>query len=737
MSIVRLDGVVREVGDFVILDHVDASIAAGDRIGLVGPNGAGKTTLLRLVAGLDEPDGGEIHRKRALTVALLPQEAHVDSAFIEAASLRLAVRAGAVRLEELEASLRRLEHEGRVTEPEYENLQHEFAVKDGYALDQRVEAALSGLGFERREWDRPPIFLSGGEQTRAVLARLLLADPELLLLDEPTNHLDLGALEWLEEHLGRRHGSLIVASHDRAFLDATVTRTWELRDRRLTPFRGSYASYARQREERDMRAAAEAEARAGEIAREQDLIQQYRHQRKHGKMHEHEARLEALQPLERRRSEARLKLPTEALAGGALARSYESVVRAEELVVGYRAVRPSSADEAAPETADGADGADAARSRPDAAGSAGISGSAGGAASAPAETPVARVPWLELRRGDRIGIVGPNGAGKTTLLRTIAGELTPLDGALDLGRNVQLAYLAQLRDAPIAGATVLDALLDEMPLTPAAARSHLARFLFRGDDVFKEVSALSGGERSRLELALLFLLPANLLLLDEPTNHLDIPAREALEAFMAGTAATVLVVSHDRRLLEKVCESLWVVDDGLAVPFEGGYRAWRAAVSDGWTVKAAAEREAGRLHGGRARETGGRPPGNTVWASSPGPRSRSSRPAASSPGRGRATSAVGTTREGVPAPASQAAIAASGQPAVKVSKDAYRRRKAQIDEELARLNERKLRLESALLDPGVHGNFVELRRVSGDLAAVNEALAAAEEAWLELEEAAP
>ena len=215
MSIVRLAGVVREVGDFVILDHVDASISAGDRIGLVGPNGAGKTTLLRLVAGLDEPDGGEVHRKRGLTVALLPQEAHVDSDFIEAASLRLAVRAGAVRLEELEASLRRREHEGRVTEPEYENLQHEFAVKDGYALDQRVEAALSGLGFERREWDRPPTFLSGGEQTRAVLARLLLADPELLLLDETTNHLDLGALEWLEDHLGRRHGSLVVASHHR------------------------------------------------------------------------------------------------------------------------------------------------------------------------------------------------------------------------------------------------------------------------------------------------------------------------------------------------------------------------------------------------------------------------------------------------------------------------------------------------------------------------------------------
>ncbi len=327
--------------------------------------------------------------------------------------------------------------------------------------------------------------------------------------------------------------------------------------------------------------------------------------------------------------------------------------------------------------------------------------------------------------------MGPNGAGKTTLLRTIAGELTPLDGALDLGRNVQLSYLAQLRDAPIPGATVLDALLDEMPLTPAAARGHLARFLFRGDDVFKEVSALSGGERSRLELALLFLLPANLLLLDEPTNHLDIPAREALEAFMAGTDATLLVVSHDRRLLEKVCGSLWVVDDGVAVPFDGGYRAWRTAMADGWTVKAAAEREAVRFHGGRARETGGRRPGVAVGTSSPGPRSRSSRPVASSPGSGRTTSAGAATEKGV------SASLVPRPPVAKVSKDAYRRRRAQIDEELARLNERKQHLESALLDPGVHGNFVELRRVSGDLAIVDEALAAAEEAWLELEEAAP
>jgi ATP-binding cassette subfamily F protein 3 len=692
MSIVRVEGVVREVGDFVILDHVDAAVAAGDRIGLVGPNGAGKTTLLRLIAGLDEPDQGEVHRKRGLAVAMLRQEANVDLDFTEAPSLRLAVRGGAVRLQELERILRQMEEAGRVTEPDYERLQHEFDHRDGYGLDQRVEAALSGLGFAREEWDRPPTNLSGGEQTRAALARLLLADPDLLLLDEPTNHLDLSALEWLELHLGRRHGSLIVASHDRALLDATVNRVWEMRDRRLTPFRGSYSAYARQREERDIRAEGDAEDRAGAIARERELVQLYRHQRKYSKMHEHEARLEALQPLEKRKTDSKLRLPTEALAGGGPARSYETVVRAEGLVVGYAVAGVAA-------RGDGGARSDT-------------------TVAARTETPVARIPWLELRRGDRVGIVGPNGAGKTTLLRTIAGELAPLDGALDLGRNVQLTYLAQLRDTPIPGATVLDAILDALPLTQGAARGHLARFLFRGDDVFKEVAALSGGERSRLELALLFLLPANLLLLDEPTNHLDIPAREALEAFMATTDATLLVVSHDRRLLEKVCDSLWVVDDGLAVPFDGRYRAWRAAVADGWTVKAAAESETRRLHGGRSAPDGRKPAGTV------GSQARKSE--ARSGGGAAASIAPGSGSDGAHRP-----------PIAKLSKDAYRRRKIQLEEELASLTERKRTLEEALGDPAVHGNFLELRRVSGELANVDVAVATAEEAWLEMEEAAP
>jgi ATP-binding cassette subfamily F protein 3 len=293
--------------------------------------------------------------------------------------------------------------------------------------------------------------------------------------------------------------------------------------------------------------------------------------------------------------------------------------------------------------------------------------------------------------------------------------LPPLDGALTFGHNVQLGYLAQLREAAIPGATVLDALLEAIPVTPGEARSYLARFLFRGDDVAKEVRSLSGGERSRLELALLGIQPSNLLLLDEPTNHLDIPAREAIESFMAESPATLLVVSHDRRLLETVCEKLWVVDDDRAAPFDGGYRAWRTAVAAGWTVAAALEAEAKRLHAGAGKPVVGSRPvaGQTV--------------ARASNGNGR-----------TPGTASPPAIARPrARKLEKLSKDAYRKQRAALDGELTRLGLRKSHLELAMADPGVAANFVELRRVTSELADVGAALQAAEDAWLELEERAP
>jgi ATP-binding cassette, subfamily F, member 3 len=685
VSLVRLEGVVREIGTFVILDQVDAAIAVGERVGLVGPNGAGKTTLLRIVAGRDEADRGTVTRRRQLSLGLLSQEAHFDEAFMAAPDLRAAVRHGATHLEKMAAELEHLEHGGHAAGNRYADLQHRFEVLGGYTLDQRVDEALSGLGFARDEWLRPPTALSGGQQTRAALARLVVADPDLLLLDEPTNHLDINAIEWLEEHLRRRSGALLVASHDRAFLDATVARVWELRDRRLTVFRGDYSSYHRQRVERDLRAEKDAESQSDAMERETDLVQRYRSQRKHTKMHEHEARLEKLKAdrIEApRRSSRTLRLHGRSIAGGPV-RSGELVVRMDDMAVGYLPGRGAL-------NPDGTE--------------------------APEPVTVARAPFLAAQRGERIGIVGPNGAGKTTLLRTIAGDLPPLDGMIVFGHQVQPGYLAQLRDAAIPGATVLDAIMEAIPVTPGEARGYLARFLFRGDDVFKEVRALSGGERSRLELALLGILPANLLLLDEPTNHLDIAAREAIEAFLAETPGTLLVVSHDRRLLETICERLWVVDEALAVPFDGGYRAWRQAVADGWTVVAEASRRQNRLRPG-----------------TPGSRQDAAPAQASTVRKGGSTAPV---RVGVKA-ALQTTPVERPKRRPKLSKETYRRRREAVDGELARLGLRKSQLELAIGTPSIAANFVEMRRVTSELADVDRALAEAEDAWLELEELAP
>jgi ATP-binding cassette subfamily F protein 3 len=661
--------VAREIGALVVLDGIQAAVAAVERIGLVGANGAGKTTLLRIIAGSEETDRGEVQRRRGLSVGLLAQEAHLDEAFAAAPDLRAAVRRGAVALEALEAQLQSLEEAGAAGSTAYAELVARFAALDGWTLDQQVAEALSGLGFSAEEMARSPEDLSGGQQTRAALARLLVADPNLLLLDEPTNHLDLAALEWLEEALRRRRGALIVASHDRAFLDATVSRVWELRDGRLTAFRGDYSAYARQREERDARQRREADLREAVIEKERALVQTYRSQRKHRKMHEHEARLARLDRVQVHREGPSLRLDR---ALGRLApRSGELVLRLEGLAVGY----PGGPD-------------------------------------------VARAVHLEASRGERIGIVGPNGSGKTTLLRVVAGELQPRAGRLVFGANVQLGYLAQVRSNPLAGETVLDALLAAIPLTPGEARAYLARFLFRGDDVSKEVRRLSGGERSRLELALLGIVPSNLLLLDEPTNHLDIPAREALEAFLRETPATLLVVSHDRRLLEITCDRLWVVDAGAIVPFEGGYRAWRTAVAGGWRAADELAREEERFRGraGKAARAGH---AATAPAGSP---------AVARPSTGTAGLVHG-----------QPAAAAAGHHArgPRLSKDAYRRQKALIEDDLTRLGLRRTHLELALLDPAIIANFVELRRVTSELADVDQALAAAEEAWLLAEERAP
>ena len=689
MSLVRLEGVVREIGTFVILDRIDAAIAAGR---------AGRPRRSQRRRQDDAAaDRGRPRRGR-------PRDGHAPPAVCPSGcsarrrtstrrswprpDLRAAVRHGAAHLEKMAAELEHLEHGGHAAGNRYADLQHRFEILGGYTLDQRVDEALSGLGFARDEWLRPPTALSGGQQTRAALARLVVADPDLLLLDEPTNHLDINAIEWLEEHLRRRSGALLVASHDRAFLDATVARVWELRDRRLTVFRGDYCSYHRQRVERDLRAEKEAESQSDAMEREIELVQRYRSQRKHTKMHEHEARLEKLKAdrIEAPRKSSRTPAAPRALDRGRAG----PVRRARRAHGGHGRGLPA-----------GSRGAQPGRHR-------------GAGARDRGQGPVPRRP---ARRADRHRRV-PTAPARRPCCGRSRATCRRSTGSIAFGHQVQPGYLAQLRDAAIPGATVLDAIMEAIPVTPGEARGYLARFLFRGDDVFKEVRALSGGERSRLELALLGILPANLLLLDEPTNHLDIAAREAIEAFLAetpGDAAGRLARPPAAR------------DDLRAAV--GGRRGTGGAVR---------RRIPGLAPGGGGRmDRGGRgepapepaPPGYARLA--PGCRiGPDSPPVARAARRLPRRSAVDRRRL-----ATTPAERPKRRP--KLSKEAYRRRREALDAELARLGLRKSQLELAMGTPSIAANFVEMRRVTSELADVDRALAEAEDAWLELEELAP
>ena len=650
MSLLSLSGVRREIGATVILDDVSVSIAAGERIGIVGPNGAGKTTLLKLVAGLEEPDAGAVQRSGGLRVDLLAQESSHDPALLAAPTLVEAVRGGAAEIVALAERLREMEVGGHAGSAEYAEARLRFDAADGYSLDDRVAAALRGLGFAGERHGESPARLSGGEQTRVALARLVIADPDLLLLDEPTNHLDIGAIEWLEGALRARRGALLVASHDRTFLDAVVERVWEVRNHRVTRFRGGYSAYAQQRGDAELVAERDAAERSKAIARERELIQTYRSHRKYAKMHEHERRLAAIEPVEAVR-----RTPTLELSSRGSDRGPAEPMRLRNLVVGYRE---------------------------------------------PREAAIATARSLAVRRGDRIGIVGANGAGKTTLLKTIAGVAAPLSGELSIAQGVVPGYLAQVRAAGLHGATVIDALRAVVPIEPGAARAHLARFLFRGAEVEKEVRVLSGGERSRLELAILGLLPSNLLLLDEPTNHLDVDACESLERFLLDGERTLLLVSHDRRMLERICTQLWVVDGGLVVRFDGGYAAWRRAVGEGWSAAEEDRALASRLGD-----------------------------APSTPSRGVGAAPRTGTRPATPVPAGRSAVT----PPRGLSKEQLRRRRAAIDADLERLDQRKLELERALADPATVASYAALARVTSELADVGAALERAEATWLELE----
>ncbi len=530
MSLISIDSLTMAYGGHDVLTGVTVELPRGARVGVVGPNGAGKSTLLRLIAGLDEPTGGRIIRARDTRIVYVAQEPAVDPVgSVYGDALQVFANLRALEREVAEAAGRLAAacgHAVPAARAAYDRLHHEFEARGGYRYEADVRRVLTGLGLPEPYWSRRAAGLSGGERARLALARALLQEPDVLLLDEPTNHLDLAALAWLEAFLAEWRGTLVAISHDRYFLDRVVERIWEVRDGQVDVYAGNYTQFARLRDERDRRRQEEYEQQQAEIARTEEFIRRYRAGQRYRQARGRQKQLDRLKRVEAVRRQASVRLGIDAGL-----RSGRVVLRLERFTVEHPGRRH--------------------------------------------EPIITAPPTIEIERGDRVALIGPNGSGKTTLLRTVAGELAPCTGRVDHGEGVRIAFFRQGAEDLDPEDDVLSSFLDMRNRPIAEARGILARFLFRGEEVFKRVGDLSGGERSRLALARIFASGANFLLLDEPTNHLDLPSREALESVLPEFPGAILFVSHDRRFIDSIATHIWSVEDGRLAAFVGNWSAFQ------------------------------------------------------------------------------------------------------------------------------------------------------------------
>jgi ATP-binding cassette subfamily F protein 3 len=534
MSILVAERIAKSFGPNDIFWDVSCTLARGDRIALVGRNGTGKTTLLRILGGFEEPTSGRAYRAKGLRIGYLPQEAVLDSDHTLWQEMMTAFEV----LHKLEARLHELELEmgdpghAQAALEAYAPLRDRFELMGGYTYQDHAKHVLMGLGFPPEEHATPLTYLSSGQKTRALLARLLLESPDLLLLDEPTNHLDLQAIEWLEGYLNGWEGTVLMVAHDRYFMDRVVHRVWDLAFGQLETYSGNYSHYAEQRQERYERRLKEYRAQQEFIAKEEDYIRRYMAGQRTSQAQGRLKRLERFrqdEALDRPREEQTIKLRFQTPL-----RSGEKVVWSQDLVIGYEPTAP-----------------------------------------------LFRCPDLDLRRGECVALLGPNGSGKTTFLKTLLGEVTPLAGHVRLGASLKIGYYAQVHSDLDPEKSVLDTILEVKNLPLGEARSFLGRFLFSGDDAFKRVGDLSGGERSRVALAKLVLLRANFLLLDEPTNHLDVASQEVLQDVLEEFPGTILLVTHDRYLVDRLASQLWLIQpEGRALElFKGTWAEYVVARS--------------------------------------------------------------------------------------------------------------------------------------------------------------
>ena len=541
---VSLHDVTKSFGSEVIFSGVTAKIEDHDRIGLVGPNGTGKTTLLRVICGELEPDDGpgEIARGSDLSIGYQKQNCGLTfegTIWQEMQSVFADVYALERRMKELQGQM--AAGDSPALAEEYRRTEDAFLARDGYQIEVKIKTVLTGMGFAEHGFDKCVDKLSGGEQTRLAIAKLLLEAPSLLILDEPTNHLDFATLNWLEDYLSGYKGALLVVSHDRYFLDKLCNKIWELEDAALWEYKGNYTAYTKQREEQDARQKKLYEQQQAERAKLEDYVARNLVRASTTKMAQSRQKmLERLEPVGKPRR--RLKPPKIRL-------EFETEPVKDVLTVENLTITVGSGEK---------------------------------------ERVLLSGAEFNIQRGDKVAIIGPNGSGKTTLLRALLSAQPPVTGRISWGRGVKRSYYDQGSDHLDQSLTVMDTMWKAYPrMYETPLRTALGAMGLTGEDAYRLVGQLSGGERARLKLAMICLAGSNVLVLDEPTNHLDLPSKEVLQQALSEYEGTLIIVSHDRYLLDRVPNRIFAIENGKLTQYKGGYGDYLKARAEQGSEKSA------------------------------------------------------------------------------------------------------------------------------------------------------
>lgn len=528
MAVLKISGLSKSFGITTVFENVSFEVRSGERIGLVGANGAGKTTLLKCIMGAEEADKGSVKASDGAIIGYLRQDFNYTSHTIreEMEDAWKDVLYYKDRMETLARELESSKSDEKLVAA-YGRAEARFEFLGGYDYESTTRKILTGLGFSDDDWDRDIRSFSGGQKVRINLAAAFVRHPDFLLLDEPTNHLDMGMLEWLEEYLRSYKGGILMISHDRYFLDGAATGIIDLENHHIRSFRGGYTRYMETKENQDRAYEKAYEKQQEHIKETEEYIRRYKAGIKAKQARGRQSQLNRLVRLEKPVHQASLRFhfdPPQECADKVL-----DVLRVEGSYGSHILFKDLT---------------------------------------------------IHIKKGETVGLIGPNGAGKTTILKMITGEKKPDTGFIQLGNNVKMGYYSQEQERLHPKLTVLDEVRDTFNFGEKEARNILGMFLFRGDDVFKTVGMLSGGEKARLSLLCLFLEKPNFLILDEPTNHLDIPTREIMEDAIEAFGGTCLVVSHDRYFLDKVADRILELDHGKLTEYLGNYSYYKEKKQD-------------------------------------------------------------------------------------------------------------------------------------------------------------